>query len=229
MGAWNAGRRAKSAIHRDRSPGGERSGEKASAMRCATPPQPVPVIRVTAGGGFRRPPMATLLGYRAGSAGRSGLHVHRADEHELIDGFYFVGSSPANRLRTGAAVSGLNPPRRLRASSGLRGRIRPWRRGSAVTFATPRRSAGASRALPPTAHAEYAPAWRRRPAARGQRGRRYAIGCVALEITQRCNLDCTLCYLSESSEAVKDLPLEEVFRRSTCQYATRARARAPRR
>ncbi|MGH8126858.1 MAG: radical SAM protein [Gammaproteobacteria bacterium] len=44
-------------------------------------------------------------------------------------------------------------------------------------------------------------------------GRRFAIGCVALEITQRCNLDCTLCYLSESSEALKDIPLEEVFRR----------------
>jgi hypothetical protein len=44
-------------------------------------------------------------------------------------------------------------------------------------------------------------------------GRRFAIGCVALEITQRCNLDCTLCYLSEHSEAVHDLPLEEVFRR----------------
>lgn len=44
-------------------------------------------------------------------------------------------------------------------------------------------------------------------------GRRFAIGCVALEITQRCNLDCTYCYLSESSEALKDIPLEEVFRR----------------
>ena len=44
-------------------------------------------------------------------------------------------------------------------------------------------------------------------------GRRFAIGCVALEITQRCNLDCTLCYLSESSEALKDIPLDEVFRR----------------
>ena len=44
-------------------------------------------------------------------------------------------------------------------------------------------------------------------------GRRWAIGCVALEITQRCNLDCSLCYLSESSEAVKDIPIEEVFRR----------------
>ncbi len=44
-------------------------------------------------------------------------------------------------------------------------------------------------------------------------GRRNSIGCVALEITQRCNLDCTLCYLSENSERVKDLPLAEVFRR----------------
>lgn len=44
-------------------------------------------------------------------------------------------------------------------------------------------------------------------------GRSWPIGCVALEITQRCNLDCTLCYLSESSEAIKDLPLEEVYRR----------------
>jgi 7,8-dihydro-6-hydroxymethylpterin dimethyltransferase len=44
-------------------------------------------------------------------------------------------------------------------------------------------------------------------------GRRWPIGCVALEITQRCNLDCTACYLSEHSEAVKDLPLEELFRR----------------
>jgi hypothetical protein len=44
-------------------------------------------------------------------------------------------------------------------------------------------------------------------------GRVVPIGCVALEITQRCNLDCTLCYLSESSQAVKDLPLEELFRR----------------
>ena len=44
-------------------------------------------------------------------------------------------------------------------------------------------------------------------------GRRWPVACVALEITQRCNLDCTLCYLSESSEAVRDLPIEEVFRR----------------
>ena len=44
-------------------------------------------------------------------------------------------------------------------------------------------------------------------------GRRWAIGCVALEITQRCNLDCTACYLSEHSEAVIDMPLDEVLRR----------------
>jgi molybdenum cofactor biosynthesis enzyme MoaA len=44
-------------------------------------------------------------------------------------------------------------------------------------------------------------------------GRRWTIGCVALEITQRCNLDCTLCYLSDHSEAVQDIPLEAVFRR----------------
>ena len=44
-------------------------------------------------------------------------------------------------------------------------------------------------------------------------GRNHTMGCVALEITQRCNLDCTLCYLSESAEAVHDLPLAEVFRR----------------
>ncbi|MGA7991662.1 MAG: radical SAM protein [Thermoanaerobaculia bacterium] len=44
-------------------------------------------------------------------------------------------------------------------------------------------------------------------------GRRSTVGCVALEITQRCNLDCTLCYLSESSESVKDVPLEILFER----------------
>ena len=44
-------------------------------------------------------------------------------------------------------------------------------------------------------------------------GRRWTIGCVSLEITQRCNLDCTLCYLSDSAEAVRDLPLPELFRR----------------
>ena len=46
-----------------------------------------------------------------------------------------------------------------------------------------------------------------------QMGQRWAMGCVALEITQRCNLDCTLCYLSDSAEAIKDIPLAEVFHR----------------
>ena len=44
-------------------------------------------------------------------------------------------------------------------------------------------------------------------------GRLSTIGCVAVEITQKCNLDCTLCYLSEHSQQVADIPLEEVFRR----------------
>ena len=43
--------------------------------------------------------------------------------------------------------------------------------------------------------------------------RRWSIGCVSLEVTQRCNLDCTLCYLSEHSEAVQDVPMEELIRR----------------
>lgn len=37
-------------------------------------------------------------------------------------------------------------------------------------------------------------------------GRRWPIGCVALEITQRCNLDCTACYLSEHSERSRIFP-----------------------
>jgi uncharacterized radical SAM superfamily Fe-S cluster-containing enzyme len=41
-------------------------------------------------------------------------------------------------------------------------------------------------------------------------GRRSTIGCVALEVTQRCNLDCTLCYLSDYSESVPDPPLAEL-------------------
>ena len=53
---------------------------------------------------------------------------------------------------------------------------------------------------------------------RQQMGNRFSIGCVALEITQRCNLDCTCCYLSENSEAIKDLPLEEIFRRIDLIY-----------
>jgi len=44
-------------------------------------------------------------------------------------------------------------------------------------------------------------------------GRTRAIGCVAIEITQRCNLDCTLCYLSDSAEQVEDVPIEIIFER----------------
>ena len=44
-------------------------------------------------------------------------------------------------------------------------------------------------------------------------GRSLSIGCTAVEITQRCNLDCKLCYLSENSQHVRDIPIEEVFRR----------------
>ncbi|QUJ66957.1 radical SAM protein [Photobacterium sp. GJ3] len=51
-----------------------------------------------------------------------------------------------------------------------------------------------------------------------QLGRRWAVGCVALEITQRCNLDCSLCYLSEHSQAVQDIPLEEIKRRIDAIY-----------
>jgi len=44
-------------------------------------------------------------------------------------------------------------------------------------------------------------------------GRTHTIGCVAVEITQKCNLDCTLCYLSEHSQAVRDIPIQEVYKR----------------
>ncbi|MEM9735358.1 MAG: hypothetical protein AAF908_01975, partial [Pseudomonadota bacterium] len=38
-------------------------------------------------------------------------------------------------------------------------------------------------------------------------GRLFPIACIALEVTQRCNLDCTLCYLSDLAEATPDVPL----------------------
>ncbi|MEM8548361.1 MAG: radical SAM protein [Pseudomonadota bacterium] len=44
-------------------------------------------------------------------------------------------------------------------------------------------------------------------------GRFWPVACVALEITQRCNLDCSLCYLSEAAEAAYDVPLTVLFRR----------------
>ena len=44
-------------------------------------------------------------------------------------------------------------------------------------------------------------------------GVKRVIGCVALEVTQRCNLDCSICYLSENSESTPDIPLETIFAR----------------
>jgi len=44
-------------------------------------------------------------------------------------------------------------------------------------------------------------------------GHFWAVACVSLEISQRCNLDCSLCYLSDHSEATHDLPLGELRRR----------------
>lgn len=46
-----------------------------------------------------------------------------------------------------------------------------------------------------------------------QMGNRWPVGCIALEITQRCNLNCIACYLCESAESIKDPPLEEIFSR----------------
>ena len=44
-------------------------------------------------------------------------------------------------------------------------------------------------------------------------GRLFPMACVALEVTQRCNLDCTLCYLSDMAEAVPDVPLDTLLSR----------------
>ncbi len=44
-------------------------------------------------------------------------------------------------------------------------------------------------------------------------GTRWAIGCVSLEVTQRCNLDCSACYLSEDAESIHDIPLEFLLER----------------
>src|SRR5258708_17989244 len=84
---------------------------------------------------------------------------------------------------------------------------------------TPAEIAAAQPARPPIDQRSALLGARRRMLETGQwtasqfMGRRWPIGCVALEITQRCNLDCTACYLSENSESVRDLPLREVFRR----------------
>ena len=44
-------------------------------------------------------------------------------------------------------------------------------------------------------------------------GRFYPMACVALEITQRCNLDCSLCYLSDAAEVAHDVPITVLKRR----------------
>ncbi|WP_052261446.1 radical SAM protein [Ruegeria sp. ANG-S4] len=44
-------------------------------------------------------------------------------------------------------------------------------------------------------------------------GRFYPVACVALEVTQRCNLDCSLCYLSDRAELTYDPPLSVLFAR----------------
>lgn len=46
-----------------------------------------------------------------------------------------------------------------------------------------------------------------------QMGNRWPVGCVALEITQRCNLDCDVCYLSRHAETVRDIPLPLLLER----------------
>lgn len=50
-------------------------------------------------------------------------------------------------------------------------------------------------------------------------GRFYPVACVALEITQRCNLDCTLCYLSDAAEIVHDVPLDVLLSRVDMIYS----------
>ncbi len=51
-------------------------------------------------------------------------------------------------------------------------------------------------------------------------GRLFPMACVSLEITQRCNLDCTLCYLSDRAELAKDVPLPILLARidMVCQH-----------
>ena len=44
-------------------------------------------------------------------------------------------------------------------------------------------------------------------------GHRWPVGCIALEITQRCNLDCSVCYLSPNAETVGELALKNLLDR----------------
>ena len=93
----------------------------------------------------------------------------------------------------------------LIGSIGGEGRIRPWGIACRSTPRTSRSAKSSSGGPGKGSILEF-----RTP--NQVLGRRSTIGCVALEITQRCNLDCTLCYLSESSESVKDLPLDASLR-----------------
>lgn len=44
-------------------------------------------------------------------------------------------------------------------------------------------------------------------------GRFYPGACAAIEVTQRCNLDCSLCYLSEAAELSRDPPIDLLLSR----------------
>ncbi len=88
-----------------------------------------------------------------------------------------------------------------------------------MRFLTPEEVAAWSAFPQPAAGSDLAAPLKRDLQATGQMtkaqvaGRNFPIGCVNLEITQRCNLDCTLCYLSDNAEAIRDLPMPEVLRR----------------
>src|SRR6266852_3937456 len=89
--------------------------------------------------------------------------------------------------------------------------------GVTMSFLSPEEIAAACPLPPPPPGRSMLDIARERMIATGQwrpgqaMGRRFPVGCVALEITQRCNLDCTLCYLSEYSEDVPDPPLPELY------------------
>ncbi len=84
---------------------------------------------------------------------------------------------------------------------------RPQRHGRGVCEPGTRAGRGALQTTRETMHAagHFGPGQ--------QAGRRWAVGCVALEVTQRCNLDCAICYLSTQAEANPDPPLDELYRR----------------
>src|SRR5947208_14446227 len=93
----------------------------------------------------------------------------------------------------------------------------PWNpsRIEAGSCMTPREVRATQPAARPADHRTALAAARQRMLATGQwapsqlMGRRWPIGWVALETTQRCNLDCAACYLSGPSQAVRVLPLAQ--------------------